>query len=105
MDGALRARLRVQLLACGPGNLLHRRKRVRRVLAVAGAAPIVLNAANEIAVGCFLDGRIGFADIASLVEQALGSSKAAAAASIEEVIALDAATRDAVGSMIEARCH
>ena len=76
----------------------------RQALERGGAAPIVLNAANEIAVGCFLEERIGFADIASLVEQALHQSKAAAAASIDEVIALDAATRDAVGAMIEARC-
>ena len=77
----------------------------RHALEQGGAAPIVLNAANEIAVGCFLDGRIGFTDIAALVEQALNASKATPPASIEEVIALDAATRDAVGAMIEARCH
>jgi 1-deoxy-D-xylulose-5-phosphate reductoisomerase len=77
----------------------------RQALEQGGAAPIVLNAANEIAVAHFIDGRIGFTDIASLAEQALSASKARAAASIEEVIALDAATRDAVSAMIEARCH
>lgn len=77
----------------------------RHALGQGGAAPIILNAANEIAVGCFLDGRIGFTDIAALVEQALNASKATPPGSIEEVIALDAATRDAVGAMIEARCH
>ena len=34
-----------------------------------GAAPIVLNAANEVAVAAFLDGRIGFLDIAASVER------------------------------------
>jgi 1-deoxy-D-xylulose-5-phosphate reductoisomerase len=77
----------------------------RQALEQGGAAPIVLNAANEVAVGCFLDGRIGFAAIAALVEEALQHSKAVAAASIDEVIALDAAVRDAVGLMIETRCH
>lgn len=77
----------------------------RQALEQGGSAPIVLNAANEVAVGCFLDGRVGFADIAGLVEQALEHSPATAATSIDEVIALDAATRDAMGAMIEARCH
>jgi 1-deoxy-D-xylulose-5-phosphate reductoisomerase len=36
-----------------------------------GTAPAVLNAANEVAVAAFLDGRIGFLDIAALVEHAL----------------------------------
>jgi 1-deoxy-D-xylulose-5-phosphate reductoisomerase len=77
----------------------------RQALEQGGAAPTVLNAANEIAVGCFLAGRIGFMEIPSLVQQALQDSKAPAPASIDEVIALDRATRDAMGPMIEARCH
>jgi 1-deoxy-D-xylulose-5-phosphate reductoisomerase len=77
----------------------------RQALEEGGAAPTVLNAANEIAVGCFLAGRIGFMDIASLVEQTLGQSRAAAPASIDEVVALDRTTRDAMAVMIEARCH
>lgn len=36
-----------------------------------GSLPVVLNAANEAAVGLFLDGRLGFADIASRVEACL----------------------------------
>lgn len=36
-----------------------------------GTAPAVLNAANEVAVAAFLEGRIGFHDIAALVESAL----------------------------------
>ena len=43
----------------------------REALAAGGGAPAALNAANEIAVSAFLDGRIGFLDIASLVEEAL----------------------------------
>jgi 1-deoxy-D-xylulose-5-phosphate reductoisomerase len=38
-----------------------------------GDAPAVLNAANEIAVQAFLDGRVGFSTIASIVEQTLES--------------------------------
>ncbi len=77
----------------------------RQALEQGGAAPTVLNAANEIAVGCFLEQRIGFTQIAPLVEQALGESDAGAPASVDEVIALDRATRDAVREMIEAHCH
>jgi len=77
----------------------------REALECGGAAPTVLNAANEVAVGCFLAGRIGFTEVAELVEQALDRAVAQAPASIEEVIAVDSQTREAIGAMIEARCH
>jgi 1-deoxy-D-xylulose-5-phosphate reductoisomerase len=77
----------------------------RQALEQGGAAPTVLNAANEVAVACFLGGRIGFTVIADLVEQALERSTAKAPRSIEEVIAIDLETRDHVGALIEASCH
>ncbi|MBL4711012.1 MAG: 1-deoxy-D-xylulose-5-phosphate reductoisomerase, partial [Gammaproteobacteria bacterium] len=40
-------------------------------ITMGGTATIVLNAANEIAVQAFLDGRIGFTDIAVVIEQTL----------------------------------
>ncbi len=43
----------------------------REALAAGGAAPTILNAANEIAVAAFLTGRIGFMGIAELVERTL----------------------------------
>jgi 1-deoxy-D-xylulose-5-phosphate reductoisomerase len=43
----------------------------RRALERGGAAPAVLNAANEVAVGRFLDRQIGFLDIPRVVEQVL----------------------------------
>ena len=36
-----------------------------------GAAPTVMNAANEVAVAAFLDRRLGFLDIAASVDQTL----------------------------------
>jgi len=57
-------------------------------------APIVLNAANEVAVAAFLDRRIGFGDIARTVEQALEAIKAPAPASIAEVIDIDREVRE-----------
>ena len=44
----------------------------REALEAGGAAPIVLNAANEVAVASFLAGGIRFPDIARLVDEALG---------------------------------
>ena len=46
----------------------------REALALGGFAPIVLNAANEVAVAAFLARRIGFLDIARVVEDVLAAS-------------------------------
>ncbi|MEO7815246.1 MAG: 1-deoxy-D-xylulose-5-phosphate reductoisomerase [Sphingomicrobium sp.] len=54
---------------------------------------IVLNAANELAVAAFLDGRIAFGDIARIVEQMIDQSDAPGPQSIADVIALDQAVR------------
>ena len=43
----------------------------RDALRAGGGAPVVLNAANEVAVALFLDRRLGFLDIAAVVEEAL----------------------------------
>ncbi|MBL0176548.1 MAG: 1-deoxy-D-xylulose-5-phosphate reductoisomerase [Ignavibacteria bacterium] len=62
-------------------------------LAAGGTAPACLNAANEIAVQAFLDGRIGFLDIARVIEESLAAIPAVDAADIESIIATDAETR------------
>ena len=66
----------------------------REVLAAGGAAPIVLNAANEIAVAAFLERRIGFTDIAATVARALETIDAGAPRSIAEVIDIDSQVRE-----------
>ena len=76
----------------------------REALEAGGAAPGVLNAANEIAVGSFLEGRIAFGDIGGLVEDALASSRCPAPATLEDVIATDKETRTAVTRMIQEHC-
>ncbi len=38
-----------------------------------GTYPAVFNAANEVGVGAFLDGRIGYLDVAAVVEESLGA--------------------------------
>ena len=60
-----------------------------------GTAPAVLNAANEVAVAAFLDGRIGFLDIAALVERALEAVPAEPGDSLEAVLDADARARTA----------
>jgi 1-deoxy-D-xylulose-5-phosphate reductoisomerase len=66
----------------------------REALAAGGSAPIVLNAANEIAVAAFLDRRIGFADIAVTVARALETIDAPAPNSITDVIDIDLEVRE-----------
>ena len=65
----------------------------RRALAAGGAAPTVLNAANEVAVREFIDGRLGFCGIAALVEATLDAverrGETAEPQSVEEALAID----------------
>jgi 1-deoxy-D-xylulose-5-phosphate reductoisomerase len=79
-------------------------KLAREALEAGGAAPIVLNAANEIAVASFLAGEIRFPDIARLVEDALDASKHDAPISIGDVLEIDRVTRDGVRAMMKASC-
>ena len=65
-----------------------------------GAAPTILNAANEVAVAAFLAGRIGFLDIASTVEEALALVDAPAPRSIAEVIDIDRQAREKAGELM-----
>ena len=58
-----------------------------------GAAPAVFNAANEAAVGLFLDGRIAFADIPRAISSALDSVSEISGGSREAVLAADEAAR------------
>jgi len=61
-----------------------------------GTYPVVLCAADEVAVELFLSQRIKFTDIANLVEQALEQHQAIAHPTLEEIIAADAWTREKV---------
>ncbi|WP_334178163.1 1-deoxy-D-xylulose-5-phosphate reductoisomerase [Pseudoxanthomonas sp.] len=62
-------------------------------MAAGGTAPAVLNAANEVAVSAFLQGRIGFLSIPALVEDALAALPAVPADSLEVLLAADAEAR------------
>ena len=74
----------------------------RGALDAGGDAAIILNAANEIAVAAFLARRIGFLDIADLVERALEGASASAPRSVEQVVDIDRRARHTVGAMMMA---
>lgn len=76
----------------------------REALEAGGAAPVVLNAANEAAVAAFLDGDICFPDITNLVEEALGGAKFDAPRSIGDVLEIDRVTRERARAMMKASC-
>jgi len=76
----------------------------RAALCEGGSAPAVLNAANEVAVASFLEGRIRFTDISGLVERALASDPPRSPENIEDVIDIDRETRSKTRSMIEELC-
>ena len=73
----------------------------REAVNVGGAAPAVLNAANEVAVAAFLAGKIGFTKIALLVEQALNQPIPPAPATLEDVLAVDKQARLRAAEILE----
>jgi 1-deoxy-D-xylulose-5-phosphate reductoisomerase len=79
-----------------------------QALAKGGIATAVLNAANEIAVEAFLDGRIGFADIPAIVARCLDLSERRKAAcnlaSIDDILALDHEVRGLACDLIAKQC-
>lgn len=58
-----------------------------------GIAPAVLNAANEVAVAAFLQGRLGFLGIADLVERTLQKFGTMPAESLEQLLDVDRQAR------------
>jgi 1-deoxy-D-xylulose-5-phosphate reductoisomerase len=72
----------------------------KAALAEGGAKPAILNAANEIAVASFLESRIGFLDIATLVGEVLATYSPGAPASIEAVLEIDREARRAATDLI-----
>ena len=68
----------------------------RECLDHGGLAPTILNAANEVAVGAFLERKIGFLDIAGVIEDTLASRENggwARAQDLDAILAADAQAR------------
>jgi 1-deoxy-D-xylulose-5-phosphate reductoisomerase len=66
-----------------------------------GAAPVTLNAADEVAVAAFLAGRIGFLDIPRIIAAVLDRVAAAPADTLEQVVAADTAARSAAHNLLD----
>jgi 1-deoxy-D-xylulose-5-phosphate reductoisomerase len=73
----------------------------RQALRDGGARPAVLNAANEVAVGAFLGGGIGFLDIASIAAETLQCYAPAAPGSVEEVLDVDREARATAEAIVK----
>jgi 1-deoxy-D-xylulose-5-phosphate reductoisomerase len=64
-------------------------------------APAALNAANEVAVRRFLDGRIGFVDISRIIARVMEQTQASRLDSLDDVLAADAAARRMAGRIAD----
>ncbi|MBD2842186.1 1-deoxy-D-xylulose-5-phosphate reductoisomerase [Erythrobacter rubeus] len=73
----------------------------REAIDAGGAAPAILNAANEIAVAAFLDGQIGFMDITAVVESTLSKYTADAPGTLDDVLHVDAQARSYAKEALE----
>jgi 1-deoxy-D-xylulose-5-phosphate reductoisomerase len=69
-------------------------------LAAGGTAAATLNAANEVAVEAFLQGRIDFLDIPAIVGDALEDAEVLSADSIHHLLAADAAARAGASRLV-----
>ena len=67
-----------------------------------GTASTLLNAANEVAVHAFLEGRLGFNGIPDIIETTLSRTRVVAADSLDVILAADAEARDCALGLIGA---
>ena len=68
-----------------------------------GTAPAMLNAANEVAVDAFLNGRIRFTEIASIIEHVLDQKASVPAHCLADVLAADAQSRSLASDWLQSR--
>ena len=74
----------------------------REAAEAGGTAPCVLNAANEVAVHAFLDGRLGFLGIAEVIAGTLDRLGAARVHSFDSLSAADQAARETAAELVGA---
>lgn len=96
----------LDLCSCGPLTFAQPDTETFQCLALAleaaktgGTAGAILNGANEAAVALFLEGKVGFLDIADRVRRAMEQVKVIADPSMTQVLEADAAAREAVLSV------
>ena len=73
----------------------------REAIEAGGAAPAILNAANEIAVEAFLSGQIGFSRITAVAQSTLERYDAASPSMLEDVLAIDSEARVRAAEALE----
>lgn len=73
----------------------------RDAVAARGAAPIVLNAANEVAVEAFLTGAIGFTAIPAIIADLLERDWMGPVESLDEVLAIDGRARELTAGLLK----
>src|SRR5207244_13255837 len=66
-----------------------------------GTYPCVFNAANEVAVAAFLEGRLPFLGIAEVVDDALAAADGVPARHLDDLVAVDADARRRAGRMLK----
>ena len=73
-----------------------------------GSAPVVLNAANEVAVDCLLNDRIRFLDISKIIEEVLNRTPYQDVVCVEDVIGIDERARmmsyEQIGKLGSMKC-
>jgi len=74
----------------------------RSAMEAGGARPAILNAANEVAVAAFLARRIGFLEIAAIVDDTLNGYDPGSPDSLDAVLEVDAGARRIAGERIAA---
>lgn len=72
-----------------------------RALREGGSAPASLNAANEVAVQSFLDGKIGFCDIPKIIASVMDQLPSGPLSSLSEVLVADRAARRVADQCVE----
>ena len=70
-----------------------------RALKAGGSAPAVLNAANEVAVACFLERKIPFTAIPEVIRDTLDREPRRTPGSIEDLLAIDGDARRTAGEI------
>jgi 1-deoxy-D-xylulose-5-phosphate reductoisomerase len=74
-------------------------------LRAGGTAAAILNAANEIAVESFLNNRLSFLGMTSVIEQTMSEVACEAVESLEQIFDVDAHTRTVARQYVERSSH
>ncbi|MFM8480721.1 MAG: 1-deoxy-D-xylulose-5-phosphate reductoisomerase [Gammaproteobacteria bacterium] len=75
----------------------------RRAAVAGGLAPAILNAANEVAVAAFLEGRLNFSGIPAVIDSVMNAVSAGSVKDLDSVLAADGAARGAALRAISER--